>query len=67
MNLKFATILYECRKEAGFTQRDLQDKSGIHRNSIVRYENGSAPPVDVFELLLDICGYELKVVKKGRR
>ena len=64
MSLRYAKILYDCRKECKMTQQDLGDKSGISRNSIVRYENGSPPPIDVFEILLEACGDGLKVVKK---
>ena len=64
MTLKYAKIIHDCRKASKMTQTDLQDKSGISRNSISRYENGAAPPIDVLEILLDACGYELKVIRK---
>lgn len=54
--------LFRAREAAGMSRETLQMKSGIHRNTIARYENGDAiPTLKTLIVLAGSLGYELKV------
>lgn len=54
--------LYRIREDAGISRETLQMKSGIHRNTIARYENGEANPnLKTLIMLTNALGYEVTV------
>lgn len=54
--------LQRIRESAGISRETLQMKSGIHRNTIARYENGEANPnLKTLIMLTNALGYEVKV------
>lgn len=54
--------LYRIREDAGISRETLQMKSGIHRNTIARYENGEASPtLKTLIMLTNALGYEVTV------
>lgn len=54
--------LFRAREAAGISREGLQMKSGIHRNTIARYENGEAiPTLKTLVVLTGALGYELRV------
>ncbi len=57
--------LKEIRKKKGLTQKELAKLLGIKQQQYARYENGTTKiPVEMFEKILDVCQYKLKIVKK---
>lgn len=42
--MTFGERLRECRKAKGLTQKKLGEKSGVHINTIIYYENDSIEP-----------------------
>lgn len=57
-----------CRTEAGLSQERLADQSGLYRSAISQYENKDiCPSVYRFEDILEACGYELIIRKKGSK
>ena len=61
------TGLYRIREDAGMSRAALQQKTKIHKNTILRYENGAASPtLRIIAVLADALGYEVRVsfVKK---
>ena len=56
------TMLYRAREEAGLSRFALQQKTGIHKNTIARYENGVASPtLRVLVVIAHALGYEVHV------
>lgn len=54
--------LYRARDSAGISRETLQLKSGIHRNTIARYENGEGGlNMKTLIVLADALGYEVRV------
>lgn len=54
--------LQRIRESAGISRETLQMKSGIHRNTIARYENGEANPnLKTLIMLTNAMGYEVTV------
>lgn len=54
--------LKRIRESAGISRETLQMKSGIHRNTIARYENGEANPnLKTLIMLTNALGYEVTV------
>ena len=53
------------RKEAGYTQQQLADYTGISRVTLSAFENGSASDFGVKKLLrvLDILGHRIEVLE----
>lgn len=59
---RIGAALYQARESAGVSRETLQMKSGIHRNTIARYENGEANPnLKTLIALATALGYSLKV------
>ena len=57
-----STSLFRAREAAGISRETLQMKSGVHRNTIARYENGEAiPTLRTLVVLADALGYEVRV------
>lgn len=60
--------LQRIRESAGISRETLQMKSGIHRNTIARYENGEANPnLKTLIMLTNALGYEVTVSFTKRR
>lgn len=54
--------LQRIRESAGISRETLQMRSGIHRNTIARYESGEANPnLKTLIMLTNALGYEVKV------
>lgn len=54
--------LQRIRESAGISRETLQMKSGVHRNTIARYENGEANPnLKTLIMLTNALGYEVTV------
>ena len=61
-------LILKCRKEAGLSQRALASIVGARPNTICQYElRGICPKVYLFEDIMDACGYELIIRKKGTK
>jgi transcriptional regulator with XRE-family HTH domain len=55
-------LLRKARRDAGLTQRQLADRTGVAQPTIARIERGIADPrARTLERLLRACGYELKL------
>lgn len=65
---RIGAALYQARESAGVSRETLQMKSGIHRNTIARYENGEANPnLKTLIMLTNALGYEVTVSFTKRR
>ena len=65
---RLGAALYQARESAGESRETLQMKSGIHRNTIARYENGEANPnLKTLIMLTNALGYEVTVSFTKRR
>lgn len=61
-------LVLKCRTEAGLTQRELAAIIGTRPNTISQYEQkGICPKVYMFEDILNACGYEIIIRKKGTK
>jgi transcriptional regulator with XRE-family HTH domain len=62
-------IIKQCRHDAGLSQDQLCRVAGIGpRSTISQYErHGKCPSVYRFEDILNACGYELIIRKKGTK
>lgn len=59
-------FIKQIRLEAGLTQEALCIKIGCPQSTISQYERkGNCPSVYRFEDLLNACGYEIIIRKKG--
>ena len=60
-------IIKQCRHDAGLSQAQLCKRTGIGpRGTISQYErHGVCPSVYRFEDILNACGYEIIIRKKG--
>jgi transcriptional regulator with XRE-family HTH domain len=55
-------LVYEARRRAGLTQRELAERASVSQATIARIESGvTGPGFDQVRDLLDHCGFELKV------
>lgn len=62
MNLK------ELRKSKKLTQKELAERLGIKQQQYQRYESGVTKlPFETLEKILEICEYELKIVKRRKK
>lgn len=53
------------RRSAGFSQRQLAERSGVPQPTIARIERGhQVPRADTLQRLLDACGWELRMGQK---
>lgn len=60
--------LQRIRESAGISRENLQMKSGIHRNTIARYENGEANPnLKTLIMLTNALGYEVTASFRKRK
>lgn len=58
-------LLAEMRREAGFTQKQLADLAGVHKNTVSLLERDmKGVTVALLDRLLAPLGYELEIVKK---
>lgn len=65
---KFATLIYELRKEKGLTQSELGDKLGLTDKAISRWENGeSYPETGQLVPLSNIFNITVDELLKGER
>ena len=54
--------LYRIREDADVSRERLQQKTGIHRNTIFNYENGAASPtLRIIAVLADALGYKVSI------
>ena len=62
---KYGELLKMCRMSAHLTQKDLAIRAFTNQATISQYERGKRiPNVEVFEKLIDVCGYEIGVREK---
>ena len=53
-------MLYKLRMEKGFSQRELADRAGVQRNTVMQIENGDTlPNLDTVKKLCDVLEVEL--------
>ena len=53
-------MLYKLRMEKGFSQRELADRTGVQRNTVMQIENGDTlPNLDTVKKLCDVLEVEL--------
>lgn len=65
--LYFGRILQKIRKEAGLTQRELSELSGVSYRAIQDYEREKViPTLFMAESVLNALGYKLEVVVDDR-
>ena len=56
------------RKQAGKTQKQMSEMTGIHKSTLSQMENGHfSGSLDLLERYLDALGLELTVTEKTRR
>lgn len=60
MSRDFGIWIKEHRKKKHMTQERLAKKVGVHVNTIIRWETGTAfPPLDIAEKLIEVLGGKL--------
>ena len=60
--------LRRIRESAGISRETVQMRSGVHRNTIARYENGEANPnLKTLIMLTNALGYEVTVSFRKRK
>lgn len=60
-----ARYLSEARRQAGLTQRELGERSGVPQPTIAAIEAGRRQPrYDTLERLLRACGYDLELAPR---
>lgn len=61
-------VIRSLRKEAGLSQERLAERIGASRSQICVYEKRNiCPSVYRFEDIVEACGYELIIRKKGTK
>jgi len=61
---QFAEILTQLREEAGWTQQQAAEASGVHVNVVQSWEMGRvSPTLRTLDRLLAVYGYEVDVMK----
>ena len=62
MSRDFGIWMKTRRKKKYMSQVRLADKLGVHVNSVIRWESGTAfPPLDMAEMIIEILGGRLKI------
>lgn len=60
-----ADRIRELRKQNGFTQRDLAERSGVSRRTIQAIEAGTVSPrLDLLEKLAEAMGHTVNLIEK---
>ena len=68
MKNRFSEILKACRKNSGFTQRQVGDMAGLSSDSISKWERGVfIPNIVDFERILNVYGLTLMIGKLQER
>ena len=68
MKSRFSEILKACRKNSGFTQRQVGDMAGLSSDSISKWERGVfIPNIVDFEKILNVYGLTLMIGKLQER
>lgn len=63
----FGERLKECRKAAGFTQEELADMCGTHKQNISRYETSKRDPqLDTAAVIAKVLGVSLEYLYYGK-
>lgn len=64
VNVKTSEIINKALWDAHLTAKDLSIKTGFHYNTILRWTNAECEP-NLFNLrtCLEVCGYEIQIVK----
>ena len=63
--IRYGDLLKACRTIRGMTQQELSKATYITQAQISSYESGKvAPRIDVFDDLIEACGYELGLREK---
>lgn len=53
-------LIKSVRKQRGYTQKQLAEKAGISRNSIIKYESGDmSPSIQALQLISNALGVDL--------
>ena len=61
-------LILKYRKEAGLSQNALASAVGTQPHAISQYEHkGICPKVYMFEDIMNACGYEIIIRKKGTK
>ena len=61
-------LILKYRKEAGLSQNALASAVGTQPHAISQYERkGICPKVYMFEDIMNACGYEIIIRKKGTK
>ena len=64
MKNRFSEILKACRKNSGFTQRQIATLTGINKMSISNWETGRfVPNIVDYEKILNVYGLTLMIGK----
>lgn len=63
---RIGKTLEKLRHDAGLYRGQLSELSGIHQNTMGKYERGEVdPPLSVLAGLLEPLGYEIHIVRNG--
>ena len=66
--VKMGKLLRELRKEKGFTQEQLAERTGVARRTVSRWETGSnLPDLDILIELSDLYAVGLREILNGER
>jgi transcriptional regulator with XRE-family HTH domain len=62
-----AARIHELRKQNGFTQRELAERSGVSRRTIQAIEAGTVSPrLDLLEKLAEAMGHTVNLIEKKK-
>jgi transcriptional regulator with XRE-family HTH domain len=62
--VRASDVIREARLLAGLSQRELADRAGVPRPSIVRWERGTVEPgFDMTRHILRTCGFDVSLVR----
>jgi transcriptional regulator with XRE-family HTH domain len=53
------------RKGKGLTQKDIVEKSGLNRKTVIRFEGGGSVSSENLNKLVDAIGCRLILIEKG--
>ena len=66
--IKTGKFLQELRKEKGYTQEQLAERTGVARRTVSRWETGSnMPDLDILIELSDLYAVDLREILSGER